>query len=174
MIESQNVEFKREYNDKVNKTLLAFLNTDGGTLYLGMADDGSVYGLDGDMDEWYRKTVNSFRDSVSPDPTAYYSAEPQRRDGKWYLKISVERGTAVPYCFVKHGLVPEGVWVRVGSNTVSASREHIRQMIKDNGMGLFISELSIEQELTFLYAENIFAQKDVAFGETKKRTIGVL
>ncbi len=174
MIEGQNIEFKREYNDKVNKTLLAFLNTDGGTLYLGMADDGSVYGLDGDMDEWYRKTVSSFRDSVSPDPTAYYSAEPQQQDGKWYLKISVERGTAIPYCFTKYGLVPEGVWVRAGSSTVSASREHIRQMIKDNGMGLFISELSIEQELSFSYADTVFAEKDVSFGEAQKRTMGLI
>lgn len=174
MIETENIEFKREYNDKVNKTLLAFLNTDGGTLYLGMADDGSVYGLDGDMDEWYRKAVNSFRDSVTPDPTAYFTAEPQQQDGKWVLKISVERGTAIPYCLAKYGLVPEGVWVRTGSSTVSASREHIRQMIKDNGMGLFISELSIEPSLTFAYAEKVFAEKNVAFGEAQKRTMGLI
>jgi ATP-dependent DNA helicase RecG len=48
MIENQNIEFKREYNDKVNKSMLGFLNTDGGTLYLGLEDDGSVYGMDGD------------------------------------------------------------------------------------------------------------------------------
>ena len=135
MIEKQDVEFKREYNEKVNKTMLAFLNTEGGTLYLGLSDDGKVYGLDGDMDEWYRKTVNRFRDSVTPDPTAYFNVEPEQREGKWILKISVERGTAIPYCYIKYGLVPEGVWVRIGSNTVMATREHIRQMIKDNGMG---------------------------------------
>jgi len=174
MIESQTVEFKREYNDKVNKTMLAFLNTDGGTLYLGKTDDGSVYGLDGNIDEWYRKTVNSFRDSVTPDPTAYFNIEPQQQDDKWYLKISVERGAAVPYCFIKHGLVPEGVWIRAGSSTVSASREHIRQMIKDNGMGQFISELSIEQTLTFDYADRVFAEKNVAFGDSQKRTMGLI
>ena len=117
MIEKQNIEFKQEYNEKVNRTMLAFLNTDGGTLYLGMADDSSFYGLDGDIDEWYRKTVNSFRDSVTPDPTAYFNVEPKQKDGGWYLEITVERGTAIPYCFTKYGLVPEGVWVRVGSNT---------------------------------------------------------
>jgi predicted HTH transcriptional regulator len=36
MLENVNIEFKREYNDKVNKTLLAFLNTDGGKLYIGI------------------------------------------------------------------------------------------------------------------------------------------
>lgn len=174
MIENQNVEFKREYNDKVNKTILGFLNTEGGTLYLGMEDDGSIYGLDGDIDEWYRKTVNSFRDSVTPDPTAYFNVNPKQQDGKWFLEITVERGMAIPYCFAKYGLVPEGVWIRVGSNTVMATREHIRQMIKDNGMGQFISELSIEQGLTFEYANRIFTEKDVAFGEQQKRTLGLI
>jgi ATP-dependent DNA helicase RecG len=174
MIENHNIEFKREYNDKVNKTMLGFLNTDGGTLYLGMEDDGSVYGLDGDVDEWFRKIVNSFRDSVTPDPTAYFNVEPKRKEGKWFLEITVERGTAIPYCFAKYGLVPEGVWIRIGSNTIMATREHIRQMIKDNGMGQFISELSIEQGLTFAYADRIFAEKDVAFGEQQKRTLGLV
>jgi ATP-dependent DNA helicase RecG len=174
MIENQSVEFKREYNDKVNKTLLAFLNTEGGVLYLGVEDDGTVYGLTGDVDEWYRRVVTSFRDSVTPDPTAYFSAEPKQKDGNWTLEITVERGTAIPYCFSKYGLVPEGVWVRIGSNTVMATREHIRQMIKDNGMGQFISELSIEQNLTFAYAEKIFAEKEVAFGEQQKRTLGLV
>ena len=174
MIEKQNVEFKREYNEKVNKTMLAFLNTDGGTLYLGLDDGGAVYGLDGDMDEWYRKTVNSFRDSVTPDPTAYFNVKPEQREGKWILKITVDRGTAIPYCFTKYGLVPEGVWVRVGSNTVMATREHIRQMIKDNGMGQFILELSVEQNLTFDYAEKVFNKKEVAFSENQKRTLGLI
>jgi ATP-dependent DNA helicase RecG len=174
MIETQNVEFKREYNDKVNKTLLAFLNTEGGTLYLGVSDDGSVYGLEGDVDECYRRTVTSFRDAVTPDPTAYFTAEPEQREGKWILKITVERGTAIPYCFAKYGLVPEGVWIRTGSSTVMATREHIRQMIKDFGLGQFILELSIEQRLTFGYAEKIFADKEILFGELQKRTVGLI
>ena len=174
MIEKQDAEFKREYNDKVNKSMLAFLNTEGGTLYLGLSDDGAVYGLDGDIDEWYRKTANSFRDSVTPDPTAYFTVEPEQRDGKWILKITVERGTSIPYCFIKYGLVPEGVWTRIGSNTVMATREHIRQMIKDNGMGQFILELSIEQNLTFEYTEKVFAEKEVAWGDNQKRTLGLI
>jgi ATP-dependent DNA helicase RecG len=174
MIEGQTTEFKREYNDKVNKTMLGFLNTEGGTLYLGVSDDGTAYGLEGDIDEWYRKVVTSFRNSVTPDPTAYFNVEPEQREGKWILRITVERGTAIPYCFTKYGLVPEGVWVRVGSNTVMATREHIRQMIKDNGMGQFIVELSTTQNLTFEYADRIFAEKEVPFGEHQKRTLGLI
>ena len=174
MIENQNVEFKREYNDKVIKTMLAFLNTDGGTLYLGMSNDGSLYGLEGNIDEWSRKIVNSFRDSITPDPTAYFKAEPRQQDHKWFFEITVERGTAIPYCFARYGLIPEGVWIRIGSNTVMATREHIRQMIKDNGMGQFISDLSTEQNLTFDYAGKVFIDNEIAFGPQQKRTLGLV
>jgi len=174
MIENISVEFKREYNEKVNNTMLAFLNTEGGTLYLGLSDDGTVYGVKGDIDLETRKIVSSFRDSVTPDPSGYFNAEPENRDGKYIIKITVEQGSAIPYCFSKYGLVPQGVYVRVGSNTVMATREHIRRMIKDNGAGQFISELSIEQNLTFDYAEKIFAEKDVAFGHQQKQSLGLI
>ncbi|MCL2671072.1 MAG: putative DNA binding domain-containing protein [Clostridiales bacterium] len=174
MLESQTVECKREYNDKVNKTLLAFLNTGGGTLYIGIADDGTVCGVPDDLNAQLRKVSASFRDSVSPDPSGYFSAEMEMREGKPIIKVSVERGSAIPYCFDRYGLTPQGVYVRVGSSTVTATREHIRQMIRDNGSGKYITELSIEQNLSFLYADKVFAEKDVKFGYSQKQSLGLI
>jgi len=174
MLENQTVEFKREYNTKVKNTMLAFLNTDGGTLYLGIDNDGSVYGIEGDIDLEARRAAGSFRDAVTPDPSGYFKVEPEKREGKYIIIISVERGTAIPYCYAAHGLVPQGVYVRVGSNTVMATREHIRQMIKDNGTGQFLGELSIDQNLTFEYADKIFAEKDVKFGKEQKQSLGLI
>ena len=174
MIENQSFEQKREYNQKAKNTMLAFLNTDGGSLYIGLSDDGSVYGVDGDIDLEARKIATGFRDSVTPDPSGYFKVEPEMRDGKYIIAVTVERGTAIPYCYCAYGLVPQGVYVRVSSNTVMATREHIRQMIKDNGTGQFISELSIAQNLTFEYADKIFAEKNVKFGKEQKQSLGLL
>ena len=174
MLENTTVELKREYNDKVNKTMLAFLNIDGGTIYIGLSDDGSVYGVEGNIDEEVRKITTGFRDSIVPDPTGYFAVEPEKRDGKHIIKVTVERGSAIPYCYAAYGLVPQGVYVRVGSNTVMASREHIRQMIKDNSNGQFIMELSIEQDLTFAYADTVFADKDIKFGHQQKQSLGLI
>jgi len=173
-IEGKTIEFKREFNEKVTNTMLAFLNTGGGTLYLGISDDGSVYGIQEDIDLVIRKVSSSFRDSITPDPSGYFNVEPEKRDNKLILKITVEQGSAIPYCYYRHGLVPQGVYVRVGSSTVMATREHIRQMIKDNSIGQFITELSIEQNLTFEYTKNIFAGKDVKFGEQQKQSLGLV
>ncbi|MCL2226495.1 MAG: ATP-binding protein [Oscillospiraceae bacterium] len=74
MLEMQTLENKREYNQKVQNTMLAFLNTDGGTLHVGISDDGAVYGVNGNIDEEARSITNSFRDSVTPDPSGYFKA----------------------------------------------------------------------------------------------------
>ena len=173
MIESKTIEFKREFNEKVINTMLAFLNTEGGTLYLGISDDGSVYGIEGNIDLEIRKISSIFRDSITPDPSGFFNVEREKKDNKNILKITVEQGSSIPYCFSKYGLIPHGVYVRIGSSTVMATREHIRQMIKDNGIGQFINELSIEQNLTFEYTENIFNSKDVKFKQEQKQSLGL-
>ena len=172
MTESTRVEFKREYNDKVNKVLLSFLNTEGGTLYIGVDDDGEAYGID-DVDGLMLKTMNSLRDSVTPDPSGYISIAPVDRDGKVIIEVTVESGAMKPYCFKAYGLVPQGVYVRVGNESVSASREHIRQLIRENDSEKFIESLSLEQNLTFEYAAKVFEDKGVLFGETQRQSLGL-
>lgn len=173
MLETTRIEFKREYNDKVNKVLLSFLNTEGGTLYIGIADDGTVYGVD-DTDGVMLKTMNSLRDSVAPDPSGYVSISPIRRDGKTVIEVTVERGTMIPYCFKTYGLVPQGVYVRTGSESVSASREHIRQLIRENDSEKFIEALSLEQNLSFDYAVKVFDDNGVQFSETHRQSLGLI
>jgi len=52
-VESQILELKREYSDGIRKTVIAFANTDGGKLIVGIDDDGTVVGLDNPYDGMY-------------------------------------------------------------------------------------------------------------------------
>jgi len=40
--ENLTTEFKREYTDEIKKTIIAFANTAGGTLFIGINDDKSM------------------------------------------------------------------------------------------------------------------------------------
>ena len=42
--ESETVEFKESFNDAVIVALSAFANASGGTVFVGIADDGTVKG----------------------------------------------------------------------------------------------------------------------------------
>ena len=66
MPENKNTEYKREYIDDIRKTIIAFANTDGGTLYIGVNDDGSVCGV-ADTDDTMLRVTNMLRDAIKPD-----------------------------------------------------------------------------------------------------------
>lgn len=68
LIESKTIELKREYVDEIKNTVIAFANCDGGTLYVGLKDDGSVCGVE-DIDGTMLRITNAVRDAVRPDVT---------------------------------------------------------------------------------------------------------
>ena len=45
MKETRNLEFKAEITNTFLKTVSAFANYDGGEIWFGVADDGSIQGL---------------------------------------------------------------------------------------------------------------------------------
>ena len=48
--EDQNIEFKQEYVKDIRKEVVAFANSEGGTVLTGIRKDGEVSGVD-DPDE---------------------------------------------------------------------------------------------------------------------------
>ena len=68
--ETENIEFKIEATDELYKEVIAFANTDGGTIYIGIDDMGNVVGLD-NVDETYTKITNGIRDAILPDVTIF-------------------------------------------------------------------------------------------------------
>ena len=45
MVESQNVEYKESWRDEYLKWICGFANAQGGRIYIGIRDDGSVNGV---------------------------------------------------------------------------------------------------------------------------------
>lgn len=70
MIENKTTEFKREYVDDIKYAIVAFANTDGGKIYIGVNDDGSVRGIE-NTDAVMLRITNMIRDSIRPDVTMF-------------------------------------------------------------------------------------------------------
>jgi ATP-dependent DNA helicase RecG len=45
-VENQNIEFKQSWRDEYLKWICAFANTDGGILYIGVKDNGEIFGVE--------------------------------------------------------------------------------------------------------------------------------
>ncbi|MBR6514994.1 MAG: putative DNA binding domain-containing protein [Clostridia bacterium] len=167
--ETENIEFKLQFTDELYKEVIAFANTDGGVIYIGIDNDGNAVGID-NVDENYTRITNGIRDAIMPDVTMFvkYTIQENR-----VVRITVGEGSYKPYYLKSKGLKPSGVFVRQGTSSVQASAEQIRAMIKDSDGDTFESMRSMEQELTFKSANEAFKRYNVEFSKTKYRALGI-
>lgn len=167
--ETENIEFKSQFTEEIYKEVIAFANTDGGIIYVGIDNEGNAIGLT-DVDEEYTRITNGIRDAIMPDVTMCIKYTIQ--DNK-VVRITVNEGTNKPYYLKSKGLKPSGVYVRQGTSSVPASPEQIRQMIKESDGDTFEELRSLEQDLTFDAAKKAFESYGVDFGEEKYYALGI-
>ena len=55
VIEDTRNEFKIKLTDKFEQEVIAFLNTAGGNIFIGVNDKGNIIGINGDIDLLQRK-----------------------------------------------------------------------------------------------------------------------
>lgn len=167
--ENERIEYKREFIDDIAKEVIAFANTDGGEIYVGVNDDGTPAPLE-NTDDTYTRITNSVRDSVAPDVTMFtkYSLN------NGVIKVNVSEGSSKPYYLKSKGLKPSGVYIRQGASSVQASPEQIRRMIKLSDRDSYEEMRSLEQELTFKTAAETFERHGIPFSEDKYKALGIV
>lgn len=171
--ESETVELKEVIVDDIKKEIIAFANCDGGKLYIGVRDDGTVVGLD-DPDGVSLQISNMVRDAIKPDVTMFLHYKTIKEDGKGIVAVEIQRGTDRPYYLAKKGMRPEGVYVRQGYSSVPATDTAIRRMIKETDGDSFEAMRCLDQELTFEAAKKEFALRKVEFGPQQMRTLKLI
>lgn len=172
MTECQTIEFKREYTDEIKNAIVAFLNSDGGTLYLGLNDDGSVQGLaDANLEQ--RKVSNMVGKSITPDAARFVKIAVEQRSRKSIVRIDVQPGTRKPYYLTAKGLRPQGVFVRHGASSVEATESELADLLRETAQSDFEEMASPVQTLTFDYAATVFRKKGITFDTGKFRTVGI-
>ena len=160
--ESETVELKRTYVDELRKEIIAMANGAGGTIYVGVNDDGTVEGIEA-PDSMIQRIAIGVRDAIKPDVTMFLHYETQTVSGKNILAISIQPGTNKPYYLAAKGLRPEGVFVRQGTSSVPASDAAIRKMIKETDGENYEDMRSLNQTLTFEAVERAFRKENLAF-----------
>ena len=167
--ETEKIEFKLQFTDEVYKEVIAFANTDGGVIYIGIDNVGNAVGID-NVDENYTRITNGIRDAIMPDVTMFVKYTIQENH---VVRITVGEGSYKPYYLKSKGLKPSGVFVRQGTSSVSASPEQIRSMIKESDGDTFEMMRSMEQGLTFVSAKKAFERYNVEFANQKYRALGI-
>ena len=167
--ESERIEYKSQMIEDLYREVIAFANSDGGVIYIGIDDQGNLTGID-NVDETYTRITNGIRDAIAPDVTMFVRYIIQ--DNK-VIQIEVGEGSYKPYYLKSKGMKPNGVYVRHGASSVQASPDQIRKMIKESDGDNFEASRCMEQELTFHAAETAFKQYGVEFSVEKYRALGI-
>lgn len=171
--ESETVELKEVVVDDIKKEIIAFANCDGGKLYIGVRDDGTVIGLD-NADSVSLQISNMVRDAIKPDITMFLHYETIVENGKNVVAVDIQRGTDRPYYLAKKGMRPEGVYVRQGYSSVPATDTAIRHMIKETDGDRFEAMRCLNQDLTFEATKKEFELRKTDFGPQQMRTLKLI
>lgn len=171
--ESETVELKEVVVDDIKKEIIAFANCDGGKLYIGVRDDGTVIGLD-NADSVSLQISNMVRDAIKPDITMFLHYETIVENGKNVVAVDIQRGTDRPYYLAKKGMRPEGVYVRQGYSSVPATDTAIRRMIKETDGDRFEAMRCLNQDLTFEATKKEFELRKTDFGPQQMRTLKLI
>ncbi len=128
--ESKNVEYKVSVPDKSEKymkTIVAFANTQGGRLFIGIDDrTREVVGVD-NMELF--QIMDSIANAVSDlcEPQIIPDIEPQTVDGKNIIVVTVEAGKNRPY-YLKSKGKEAGTYIRVAGTSRLAFPEKIKEL----------------------------------------------
>ena len=146
--ESLTVEFKSVWTkDKIRKTLVAFANTVGGDLYIGIDDAGVPVGVV-NPDEIIQALTSVIQDSIFPSLVNAVSTEILTiGENLQIVRIHVSPGRFRPY-----SLDPkrsETVYIRVENTNRPASLEDLGDLIRANNVVPFERRISEQQNLTF-------------------------
>lgn len=173
LYESETVELKEIYTSDLKKEIVAFANTNGGTIYIGVQDSGEIIGVD-NADFVMQQISNSLRDSIRPDVSMFTNIELLQEDKKFLIKLTISQGTKKPYYLSDKGLKPTGVYVRSGTTSAPASEDAIRMMIKKTDGDSFETNRSLVQELTFNRLEEELQKRGLEFTEIQMKNLGIL
>ena len=165
VIEDSRNEFKLKLNDYFEKEVIAFLNTDGGNIFIGVDDDGNISNDLDNIDLLQRKIKDRIKDNISPSTLGLFDVIVNNYDGKKYIQVIVAKGNEKPYYIKGMGMTPESCFMRIGSSIQSMNMETIINLfskrVRDNLKNIKSPNQNLEfKTLKIYYQEKGFEVND--------------
>ncbi|MDY4129287.1 RNA-binding domain-containing protein [Peptostreptococcus porci] len=160
---------EKKYTDTIAKEIVSFLNSDGGTILIGVKDNGIVIGVD-KIDEVLRKISDIITSQIEPNPQDEISCELKFDEGKTLIVLHINKGHNHIYCQKKYGFSSTGCTIRIGTTCKEMTPEQIKiryekkfidneYMLKKRANS---SNLSF-RELKIYYSEKNYHLEDKSF-----------
>ena len=135
------------------KSVSAFANGQGGSLFFGIDDNGGIIGLD-DVSHVSQVISTRIRDLMDPLPDV--ELIPIEVEGKKILQVKVSSGHYTPYYYIGDG--QRMAFIRVGDESLPATAEQMVRLVLKGSNKTYDSLLTDykEEDNTFIILANTF------------------
>lgn len=173
-LEDSRNEFKEVLNEKLEKEIVGFLNSNGGNLYIGVDDNGNVIGLNDNIDELQLKIKDRIKNNILPATLGLFDIDVKEYDNKKYLHIIVANGNEKPYYLKKCGMTNDGCFIRVGSSCDHLSTKQIEELYAKRTKTSLKTIVSPTQDLTFSQLKIYYEEMKYKINDNFFRQLGLI
>ena len=171
-LENECCELKSILTKDIKKEIIAFADTNGGKIYIGIDDDSNIIGID-NIDNNLQALTGMINEGIRPSLIEYTQSKIEQYNNLDVIVIEIQSGPNKPYYLADKGLKPSGVYLRHGSSSIQASDEIIKKMIFEHAGLRFEEMISKNQDLSFEYLEKKFKDNKLTFDENKYKILNI-
>ena len=171
--EDQETELKVELTKDIKKEIVAFANTNNGTIYIGIDDNGKIVGLK-QAEKDLEALSGMIREGIKSDLTLYTKIYIERVEDKDIIIVKVSEAPNKPYYLSDKGLKSSGVYLRHGNVSVQANEEVIKKLLIESNSNSFENNVSNIQDLHFEYLKNIFKNHNIEIDDNKFKALNIV
>lgn len=149
LLEDKRTEFKVKITESLEKEVIAFLNADGGSIYIGVDDKGNIQGNLENIDLLQGVIKDRLKNNIMPSTLGLFDVIVNEKNDKKYIQIIVAKGNERPYYIRGMGMTPDSCFVRVGSSVESMDGETILNLFSKRTRNSLRNIKSPKQDLEF-------------------------
>ncbi len=173
VVEDSRNEFKEILNDKLEKEVVGFLNSDGGNIYIGVNNKGKIVGVD-DTDKIQLNIKNRIKDHIYPSAMGLFDIEVKSYSDKKYIQIIIAAGNEIPYYIKKNGMNPNGCFKRIGSSTEQMTEKQIEESFSRRTRNSLKMIKSPNQRLSFSQLKIFYEEKGFEINDNFLNQLGLI
>ena len=158
-------EFKENLNDKLEKEVIAFLNGNGGNIYIGISDDGEIKGGLGNLDKIQLQIKDRIKNNIAPYVIGLFEILLEVYENETIVHIVVAAGNEKPYYLREKGMTTEGCFTRVGSSVENMTHQTIKSQFSNRTRNSLRKIVSPKQNLNFSQLKIFYEEKGYQINE---------
>jgi len=127
--EDSSCQFKTNVHNvnSLASEMAAFANSEGGIIFIGVADDGSIPGLSREDVNRINQIISNAASQLVRSPLAVHTENVAMEDGSIVIVLTIQKGIDKPY-FDKNGVI----WLKVGADKRRVNSKEAMSFIQRN------------------------------------------